>query len=142
MPPYIVSPQQMLRRGLRYNNIEDYKQQRRLTKTNVFDFKSNFGKHPLHLCRQWRDLQTTNIPEAHMTEAEAQDKNALRGFLMAHNFLKTYNTLSDRASKFQGEDKYLVRDLTWKFVSWIAAVKEMKIVWPTTWTETFVGTVD
>ena len=143
MPPYIISPLQMLRRGLRMVNIEDFKQHRRLEKTNVADFKSNFGRHPIHLCRQWRDLQTTTIPEANMSEEEARHKHGLRGFLMAHHFLFSYDTLKNRAAHFQGEDKYLVDRLTWRFVFRLEALKPDKIVWPT-WDngEVFVGSLD
>ena len=70
MAPFIISPEQMLRRGLRAVGCENYKQNRRLDKTNVGSFKSVYGKHPLHLCRVWRDLQTTDIPEARMEEAK------------------------------------------------------------------------
>ena len=83
MPPYLLTPDQMLRRGLRMINIDGtIKQQRRLEKTNIRTFKANFGKHPIHLCRVWRDLQLTTIPDAHMTEAEARSKDGLKGFLL------------------------------------------------------------
>ena len=143
MPPYVVSPAQMLRRGLRLCNIADFKQQRRLEKTNVGDFKSLFGRHPIHQCRLWRDLQTTNIAEAKMSEEEARHPNGLRGFLMAQHFLFSYGTLKNRAALFGGEDKYLVDNLTWKFVFRMEALKPQKIVWPV-WNngETFVGSLD
>lgn len=141
MPPYVISPAQMMRRGLRMINIDDVKQGRRLEKTCVKDFKSNFGKHPIHLCRVWRDLQTTAVADAHMPAAEARNPNGLRGFLMANNFLKTYNTLSTQAALFQGADKTLTQKNIWIFVPRIASLRHEKIVWPT-WTETFVASVD
>ena len=139
--PYIITPAQMLRRGLRMINIDNVKQGRRLEKTNIYDFKSNFGKNPIHLCRVWRDLQTTTVADAHMTEEEARSNNGLKGFLMANNFLKTYNTLSTQAALFQGADKTLTQRMIWRFVPRIAHLRADKIVWPT-WTETFIATVD
>ena len=142
MPPHIISPAQMLRRGLRMINIDDNTQQRRLYKTNVGDFKAAFGRHPVHLCRVWRDLQTTNIPEAFMAEEEAREARSLRGFLMANTFLKVYiGSLSVQAALFQGADKYFVQRMIWVFVRRIAALRAEKIVWPV-WQETFCASVD
>lgn len=141
MPPYIVSPAQILRRGLRMINIDDVKQGRRLKKTCIGDFKSNFGKHPVHLCRVWRDLQQSANPEAYVTEEEARSEHGLLGFMMANNLMETYNTLSTQAALFQGCDKYLVQELTWRWIFRIAALLNEKVVWPN-WQETFVATVD
>ena len=142
MPPYIISPLQMLRCGLRAINIDDIKQNRRFQKTNIGDFKSAFGKHPVHLCRVWRDLQTTNIQAAHMEEEEARSENGLRGFLIANNFLKVKTLNNVRAALFQGMDQQLCQTLQWIFVKRIAALLPQKIVWPAHWNETFVATVD
>ena len=104
MAPFIINPDQMLRRGLRAINIDDTKQNRRGRKRNVADFKTAFGKNPLHLCRVWRDLQTTYIQDAKMQEDEARSPNGLRGFLIANNFLKAYAANNVRAALFQGMD--------------------------------------
>ena len=122
-------------------NIDGIKQQRRLEKTNIRTFKANFGKHPIHLCRVWRDLQLTTIPDAHMTEAEARSKDGLKGFLMACNMLKVYSSIDNRAALFQGEDPARVGTLSWRFTFRIAALREMKVVWPV-WNETLVASVD
>ena len=142
MPPFIINPQQMLRRGLRAINIDDPKQNRRLNKTNVADFKSAFGKHPIHLCRVWRDLQLTNIPEARMEEDEARSRNGLLGFLIANNFFKCYTSNNVRAALFQGMDRTLAQTLRWTFAERIAAMLPEKVVWPAHWDETFVASVD
>ena len=125
---YVLTPQQMLRRGLRLINHSDRKQQRRLEKTNVRNFKSAFGKHPIHLCRLWRDLQQTNIIEAYMPEDEARSKNGLLGFLLACNFLKVYTSHSIRASLFEAMDVTLCTSLTWIFVTRFRFMLEEKIV--------------
>ena len=78
-------------------NIGDEKQERRFYKRNITDFKAIFGRHPIHLCRVWRDLQTTSLVDALMSEDEARQPCSLRGFMIANNFLKTYNTLSHKS---------------------------------------------
>ena len=132
----------MLRRGLRAINIGDLQQGRRLEKTNIRDFKSAFGKHPIHLCRVWRNMQSTTIPEARMEEEEARSGNGLRGFLIANNFLKVYTSNNVRAALFQGMDRTLAQTLQWIFVERISALLPQKIVWPAHWNETFVASVD
>ena len=123
-------------------NINDTKQQRRHEATNIRNFKEHFGKHPIHLCRVWRDMQLTTIADAHMSEEEARSPNGLRGFLMACNLLKVYTGHSVRAALFQGEDPAKVGKLSWIFVKRVAALIEMKVVWPGQWNETFVASVD
>jgi len=123
-------------------NIDDTAQQRRLNKTNISDFKSNFGRHPLHLCRMWRDLQTTNIVEAFMPEDEARSPNGLKGFLMACHFCKTHGTVSVRASHFGGADRALCGILTWRFVFRFSALISFKVVWPDHFDETCIGSLD
>ena len=132
----------MLRRGLRLVNIDDAKQRRRLTKTNVNDFKSIFGKHPLHLCRLWKALQTHQDIAHPISFEEARTKDAFEGYLMAHNFLRSYKTTVEQAALFQGADKARVGRLKWKYVRKIASLKPIKIVWPAEFAETFIASVD
>ena len=132
----------MLRRGLRLVNIDYVKQNRRLAKTNIRDFKSLFGKHPSHLCRVWRDLQTTNVPESFMSEDEARLDTSFMGFLMAHNMMKVYTGHAVRATLFQGADRTLTAELSWYFIHKIAGLKADKIVWPNNIPETLFGSVD
>ena len=139
---YLLTPAQMLRRGLRLIQHTDRIQQRRYEKTNVKNFKSAFGKHPIHLCRIWRDLQQTNIPEAFLPEDEARSKNGLRGFLLAFNLLKVYSSHSVRASLFSAMDVNLCAELTWTFVGRIASLITEKVVWPQHWDEHFAASVD
>ena len=132
----------MLRRGLRLVNVADFKQNRRMTKTNVDNFISTFGKNPIHLCRVWRDLQTTTIPEAFMPEEEARAEESFMGFMMANNFMKVYSSHQVRANLFQGQDVTLTADLSWYFVHKIAGLKHQKIVFPANFNETFIGSLD
>ena len=143
MPPYLIHPTQMHRRGLRLVNIDDVKQNRRLYKTNIGDFKSIFGKHPVHLCcRVWRDLQTQPI-DNRMTFEEARTKDAFEGFMYANNFLRTYSSsVRLQAALFNGCDKARLGRLKWVYIAKIQSLKAVKIVWPDHWDETFIGSVD
>lgn len=142
MPPYLINPQQMLRRGLRAVNIDDVKQQRRLSKTNLADFMSIYGKHPLHLCRLWRALQTHADIAHPMSFQEARTKDAFEGFLFANNFLRTYTTNAVQAALFNGADRTRVGRLKWIYIEKIACLKPVKIVWPENFDETFIASVD
>jgi hypothetical protein len=140
----LVNPSQMLWRGLRAINIDDVMQNRRLRSTNVRMFKANFGKHPLHLCRVWKDLQTTNIPAAKVHPDKASFPQAYKGFLIANHFLKTYGSNNVRASQFGGMDPTLLNKLTWIYVRKMASLKAQKIVWPDDdeWQTVFIASVD
>ena len=123
-------------------NHLDAVQNRRLEKTNVANFKAAFGKHPLHLCRIWRDLQTTNIAEAHLPEDYARSKDGLLGFFLGWNLLKCYTSHSVRASLFQGIDITRCADLSWQFVERISALLPEKVFWPAHWDETLAASID
>ena len=143
MPPFLINPLQMLRRGLRLVSIDHATQNRRLTTTNIRDFKSLFGKHPIHLCCVWRDLQSDAVPdEAFMSEAEAHDPDSFLGFLMANNMLKVYTGHAVRAALFQGQDRTKTAELSWYFIHKMAGLKSYKIVWPDNIDEVLFASVD
>ena len=135
----MINVNQMLRRGLRLAKIDDDAQLRRCWTSKVDDFKAHFGRHPLHLCRVWRDLQLSNNPHARVNVADVTD--AYNGFMAGNNFLRVYNTERVRAPLIQSHVKD-VRDKTWFWVYKIAALKEEKIVWPNQWDTTLIISVD
>ena len=142
MPPFLINPAQMLRRGLRLVNIDQTKQNRRHTQTNLSDFMSIFGKHPIHLCRIWRDLQTHQHIDHPMGFAEARTKDAFEGFMMANNFVRTYATNVVQAALFKGADKARVGRLKWLYVRKMASLKAIKIVWPANFDEIYIASID
>ena len=110
----LINSAQMLRRGLRSVKISDSTQKRRNKATNIRQFKSIFGKHPLHLCRLWRDLQTIAPANVRVTDNVASAPNSLLGFFIANNFLRCYERSDDvRAALFRGMDTALLNCLTW-----------------------------
>lgn len=102
-------------------------------------FKSFFGKHPNQLATVWNDLMTTTIVAARV---DRQDVD-LKGFFAALTFLKIYDKEHVRRVHFKMEEKSL-RELTWFWVTKIAALKALKIVWPEDdeWKTTFIISVD
>jgi hypothetical protein len=92
-------------------NIVHETQKRRLRSTNIQSFKANYRKHPLHLCRVWRDLQTTAINEAKISQAEAKKDNTYKGFMIANHFFKTYGSDNVRAAAFSGIERFLTHSL-------------------------------
>ena len=131
----------MLRRGLRLVNVVDEIQQRRCHDTNIRVFKSHFRRHPLHLCRVWRDLQTTTIPEAKLTEEEAELEITFIGFMMAMYFLTCYDTFDNIGSLFY-KHRNEASEMTWYYVAKVATLKSQKIVWPDDFDTIFIASLD
>ncbi|CAB9522013.1 unknown protein [Seminavis robusta] len=126
--PYILKPSYILRAGLKACHVDDVIQDRRCQATNVRVFKAHFGRHPLHLAQVWRDLQLFGI----MTVEEAKEKKSFRGFMLANNFLRLYESEDVRNARFGGNYDYN-RALAWDFVGRIASLKVHRIRCPTTW---------
>ena len=141
MTLHLINPEQMLRRGLRSVGLDDQDQQRLSKETKVRKFKALFGKHPLHCCRAWRDLQTTTIPGGCI---DPYDTNAFVGFLAANNFLKCYASSDDvRATLFKMNEK-TIRDLTWYYVDKLAKLRNIKIKFPEDheWETIYIASTD
>jgi hypothetical protein len=132
----------MLKRGLRLVNVTDVERRRRSVETNVSYFKSYFGKHPLHLCRVWRDLQTTTIAAAVITPEEAAERKTFVSFMAALHFLKCYDFLKIRANLFKELNRNIIDNMTFHYIKKIAALKGLKITWPDHFDEIFIASVD
>ncbi len=64
--------------------------------TNIGRFKSKYGSTPLVCAQIWEDLQTTEIPEAHVDEMYLD----LKYFLAANNWLFRYPTDEEQSGSF------------------------------------------
>jgi hypothetical protein len=132
----IVSPIQMLRRGLRLLGIDRRIQDRRGKKANVTNFKSHYGIHPNQASTVWKEI----IDNEYLGEEEAN----LKSFFMALNFLRCYDTEDVRATRFR-EDKRAMRAHTWSWIQKISNLKASKIKFPApdSWNgTTFICSVD
>jgi hypothetical protein len=112
-------------------------QERRSNATNAKTFKTFFGRHPRHLARVWRDLQLAGI----MTIDEARSRDSFEGFLIANNFLRCYEGVVVRCSRYKCTPEKLAK-WQWKFVEWLERLKNWKIKCPTDWPVRLGATCD
>jgi DDE superfamily endonuclease len=117
--------------------VDQEMQGRRSEANNVRTFKSFFGRHPRHLARGWRDLQLAGI----MTVDEAQNRDSFEGFLIANNFLRCCETVAVRCARFKYTPEKLSK-CQWRFVQWLASLKDWKIKCPTEWPVKLGATCD
>ena len=94
----------MMRRGLRAVKAHTGSLRH---KALVDLFKANFGAHPKHAARVWRDLLESNIV--------LHGEEDLLGFFAALSFLRVYAKEKIRRSLFDMNEKPL-RVLTWKWL--------------------------
>jgi hypothetical protein len=85
MEEYLISPEQMLRRGLRAVGCGFEVQARCYKKTNVKNFKAHYGPHPNHCATIWKDILVTLY-----SFFDSPDEVNLRGFFLGLHFLCNY----------------------------------------------------
>jgi predicted GIY-YIG superfamily endonuclease len=85
----ILSPLDVMTRGLGYIGISQEEQARMLDHDKVEDFKAHNGSSPLVIAAIWHDLQDTSIKEAKL-EKEEKSVKGFKWFMIAHFFLWTY----------------------------------------------------
>lgn len=118
--------------------IEVARQETRSERTNVRIFKTNFGRHPRHLARVWRDLQT----EGMMSRDEAEDRDSFVAFLVANNFLKCCQKNDVRGPHLGVHDMKKLIEMSWSFVDKLVLLKDWKIKCPEQWPMRLGATVD
>jgi hypothetical protein len=92
----IVSPDDMMERGLELGGFSARQIEHAGLKLKYSRFKSWFGSQPVVYAQIWEDLLTTDIAEARILP-----KDDLDYFLMALHFLKGYDTEGERSGNFQ-----------------------------------------
>ena len=116
----MVTPEQMLKRGLKVCRIDSATQKTRNLAYRTKDFKSFYGIHQNHASTVWRDL-LDSVP---------QDALDLKGFFMALYFLRNSGSEAVRCAFFEEKDRAKMRKTCWYWVQQIAALKATKIVFP------------
>jgi hypothetical protein len=117
----ILSPVEMLHRGLGMAGFDEDRIARVENPLNQRRFRSWFGSNS-NVCAQiWEDLLTTEIEEARIP----LNANPVC-FLMALHFLKVCSTEEHRLGTF-GIGERTVRKWSWCFVGKISALKEQKV---------------
>jgi len=113
---------QFLQFGLEVVGFDLARQRRTRAATNIERFRACFGVGPGSCAAVFRDIQMTDIPDAHI------DKPNVFYFLVALNWLAIYNKEAVMAGFFKSDEKTL-REKIKLYVDAIAALKEKKIIW-------------
>lgn len=125
-----LDPSQVLLVGLELMGFSNASIRRRKLETLIKDFEADFGPHPYHVAQVWNDMLTTNIPAA-AVGPEGQIKHLLMGL----HWLRCYKTNKQHKKSFNIDGKKVldtktVRKWTEIYVKKIAALKQLKIIWP------------
>jgi hypothetical protein len=123
MVVFILTPDEILQKGLHLVGFDDRRQQNVSRKTNLSRFKVHFGSLPVVYAQIWEDLQTTDVPEARIDTKK--DLN-VDNFLAAVNFLKSYRTEVERSGTF-GVCDTTARKWAWFYATKIQALKKQKV---------------
>ena len=127
-PMFLVNPDEMLQHGLsivgrQSNRNKEFK----ASAKNRKRFKKFYGSTEEVVAVIWGELQTTNVPEAKVSDAKEKD---LSMFLLACHHAKGYAVLETLAKAF-GVCEDTASHWARYYLKKLAVLKEHKIVWPT-----------
>lgn len=134
----ILSPSEILKRGLELLGSDEAAQARVNRSTNIRRFKRHYASSPSACANLWATLQTTTVAEAHIPRANRHD---LDMFLMSLLYMKVYPTEEVLAMRFNIHEQ-TARKWARFYVEKIAALKGSKITWPNDWDTVFIVSVD
>ena len=118
----ILTPDQIMRKGLELCGYDLKRQQRVKRETNLERFKDSYGSHPVVYAQIFEDLQTTDIDEA---KVEGKKLN-LTYFLAGLHWLKRYPTEKTRSGRFKVCET-TARNWGWFYAKKIQALKTVKV---------------
>ena len=119
----ILTPDEMLTKGLLLLGWAEDRINRRQNSTNVEQYGGMYGMHPAVVAQVCEDLQTTAIPEARI---ERINVDKLHWTL---HFMYCYPTETERESLWK-KCANTIRYSCWYYINKIRHLKKMKIVWP------------
>jgi hypothetical protein len=117
----ILTADEILSKGLLMVGFDVSRQQRVKRSTNLERFRSHFGSNPVVYAQIWEDLQTTDLPEARITDDATVDL-----FLTGIHFLKIYPTENERSGLFK-LCTTTARKWGWYFSLKVQALKGKKV---------------
>ena len=125
-PPinHFVSPEEMMRIGLRLRGYTVKQLKNAKGKANVFRFKHHFGVSPVTAVWIYTDLQTTTIADAKIKRGDLD----LKYFLMGLFYLRKYPSEEDLSADFD-YSKFWVRNKVWEKIKNMRALQYKVIVW-------------
>jgi hypothetical protein len=118
----ILTADEVLMKGLELADISPRCQQNVNRQKKVTLFKEFYGSDPVVYAQVWEDLQTTEIPDAHLDDETAN----IEYFFMALHRLKCYPTEGRLATFFKVCEK-TTRKWSWDYTKKIQALKEEKV---------------
>ncbi len=135
----VLTTKTILDLGLELLGMHHADRIKKKTSQQVLIFTKNYGPHPFHVARVWRDLLTTDLPDGHVPPEKARFGH----FLICLNWLRKYKEERDNALQFKVDEK-TIREWNWYFVDKINALKAKKIVWPEDkdWKTAFIVSLD
>ena len=128
MPPTvdIVTPKQVLSRGLDLVNFGPDRQRNVRYEKNLTRFKEFFGAAPLVYSIIWHDLQTHSIVNVEEENTKIED------LLVAIYFLKVYPKESQAEGCVNLSDN-TIRKWVWIYIQKLVELLPVKINWPKAW---------
>jgi len=124
-PTCIKTPQEMLAHGLKAVHFSEGRIDRAGIQSNITRFKKHYGCNPSVAARIFEDLQVTDLVEARL----GKKKISCFYFLQGLHFLYVYEIEERREPIFDRSPKTM-RKWVWYYVKKIAALKQLKIIWP------------
>eukprot|EP00978_Attheya_sp_CCMP212_P024730 scaffold78230_cov61-Attheya_sp.AAC.1 len=124
-PPVVLTADEFLMRGLTLCGFTVNRQLRSSRETNLERFKSLFGSLPHIYTQIWEDLIYTDIPEIRIGMDNVK-RQSPAGFLVAINFLKTYQTETAKSGYLNMTEKTM-RKWIWYYCPKIQALKAKRI---------------
>jgi hypothetical protein len=121
----ILSPDDMLVKGLTLLGWTEVRLGRRMVETNIEQYGGIYGVVPSVTAQLFEDLQTTDIEDAKIT---ADDKSVDKLHWALH-FLYRYPTETESESTWH-KCANTIRGACWFYMEKIRALKPEKIVWP------------
>jgi hypothetical protein len=128
---YILSPTDVMWRGLAYCGLGRDQQEAMTLDTKAGMFKAHYGSSPLVVADIWSDLCSTTIEGARLEKAEKLEKG-FKKFMVGMFFLWTYpKNMQLMTSRFHVALRSLQGAGLWYWPRKIQALKGLKIGWET-----------
>ena len=156
MKMLLLSPQDVLRQGLEYVNV-NYRNKKSVA--CQVRFQQHYGSSPIDIAAMWYDIQNEHLPKPNHKDCPQkykqwvnlkEEEKSYRGFKMfmiSHYFMWVYDKNSALlSSRFNICEPYCRGEHIWKWIVRIAALKKLKIYFPKSVSnpkmENFVYTID
>lgn len=131
MPPFIVSPEDVVVHGFERIVGLDRIKNKKMTVNNIKLFKAHYGPSPFAIAFVWNDIATNTDIDFGISENE-KDLKGFQRFLIALHFIWAYpkNAVILATTVGYQSERSVQGDLIWKWVKAIGKLKAKVISWP------------